>query len=74
MVPFLSHVETDGLLITGQNPLSAGPTAKALIEFLNQNKATANQQIRDDETKLPHQKQWRENAEQYIAAKPDELI
>lgn len=34
LVPFLSHVETDGLLITGQNPLSAGPTAKALIEVL----------------------------------------
>ena len=33
-VPFLSHVEIDGLIITGQNPLSAGPTAKALIEFL----------------------------------------
>ncbi|MUP44436.1 type 1 glutamine amidotransferase domain-containing protein [Gramella sp. BOM4] len=32
--PFLSHVEVDGLLITGQNPLSAGPTAKALIEAL----------------------------------------
>jgi putative intracellular protease/amidase len=34
IVPFTSHVERDGLLITGQNPLSAGPTAKALIEFL----------------------------------------
>ena len=33
-VPFTSHIETDGLLITGQNPLSAGPTAKALIEAL----------------------------------------
>lgn len=32
-VPFLSHVETDGLLITGQNPLSAKPTAKALLNF-----------------------------------------
>ncbi|CAM4013713.1 Putative intracellular protease/amidase [Pedobacter westerhofensis] len=36
LVPFLSHVETDGLLITGQNPLSAGPAAKALIELLQQ--------------------------------------
>jgi putative intracellular protease/amidase len=36
LVPFLSHVEIDGLLITGQNPLSAGPTAKALIELLEQ--------------------------------------
>ncbi len=35
--PFLSHVETDGLLVTGQNPLSAGPTAKALIEVLEKN-------------------------------------
>jgi len=34
LVPFLSHVEQDGLLITGQNPLSAGPVAKALIAFL----------------------------------------
>lgn len=34
LMPFLSHVERDGLLITGQNPLSAGPTAKALIELL----------------------------------------
>ncbi len=32
-VPFTSHVEVDGLLISGQNPLSAAPTAKALIEF-----------------------------------------
>lgn len=36
LVPFMSHVEKDGLLITGQNPLSAGPTAKALIKFLEQ--------------------------------------
>jgi putative intracellular protease/amidase len=34
LMPFLSHVEIDGLLITGQNPLSAGPVAKALIERL----------------------------------------
>lgn len=33
LLPFTSHVEKDGLLITGQNPLSAGPTAEALIEF-----------------------------------------
>lgn len=33
LVPFLSHTEIDGLLITGQNPLSAGPTAEALINF-----------------------------------------
>jgi putative intracellular protease/amidase len=34
LVPFFSHVEIDGLLITGQNPLSAGPAARALIEVL----------------------------------------
>jgi len=34
IVPFTSHVEEDGLLITGQNPSSAGPTAKALIKVL----------------------------------------
>jgi len=34
LLPFSSHVETDGLLITGQNPLSAGPTAEALIAML----------------------------------------
>ncbi len=33
LIPFTSHIEVDGLLITGQNPLSAGPTAKALIKF-----------------------------------------
>lgn len=41
LVPFLSHVETDGLLITGQNPLSAGPAAKALIDFLEKRTAAA---------------------------------
>ena len=34
LVPFTSHVEEDGLLITGQNPLSAGPTARAMIKAL----------------------------------------
>lgn len=34
--PFLSHVEVDGLIITGQNPMSAGPTAEALIDFWKQ--------------------------------------
>lgn len=34
LIPFLSHVKTDGLLITGQNPLSAGPTAQKLMEIL----------------------------------------
>ncbi|WP_353718819.1 type 1 glutamine amidotransferase domain-containing protein [Dyadobacter sp. 676] len=40
-LPFTSHVETDGLLITGQNPLSAGPTAKALIALLEKQPANA---------------------------------
>ena len=30
------HVVTDGLLITGQNPASAGPAAVALLQKLNQ--------------------------------------
>lgn len=34
VLPFTSHVETDGLFVTGQNPLSAGPTAHALISLL----------------------------------------
>lgn len=34
LIPFTSHVEEDGFLITGQNPLSALPTAKALIKVL----------------------------------------
>jgi putative intracellular protease/amidase len=34
IIPFTSHVETDGLLVTGQNPLSAGPTARAFINLL----------------------------------------
>jgi len=33
-IPYLSHVEKDGLLITGQNPMAARPAAKALIEAL----------------------------------------
>ena len=33
-IPYTSHTEEDGLLITGQNPLSAGPAAKALINKL----------------------------------------
>jgi putative intracellular protease/amidase len=39
LVPFISHTEIDGLLITGQNPLSAGPTAKALIAYLDEKNA-----------------------------------
>jgi len=37
LIPMASHVEIDRLLITGQNPLSAGPTAKALIDHLQAN-------------------------------------
>ena len=33
-IPFTSHLEEDGLLITGQNPMAAGPAAKALIKVL----------------------------------------
>jgi putative intracellular protease/amidase len=34
LIPYTAHVEQDGLLITGQNPLSAGPAARALIKSL----------------------------------------
>ncbi|WP_353723236.1 DJ-1/PfpI family protein [Dyadobacter sp. 676] len=40
-LPFTSHVETDGLLVTGQNPLSAGPTARALISLLEEQRVHA---------------------------------
>lgn len=33
-IPFTSHLEEDGLLITGQNPMAAGPAAKSLIKAL----------------------------------------
>ncbi|MEQ7802194.1 type 1 glutamine amidotransferase domain-containing protein [Pedobacter sp. ASV1-7] len=36
MIPFVSHVEIDGLLVTGQNPLSAGPAARALIKVIEE--------------------------------------
>jgi putative intracellular protease/amidase len=39
LIPFTAHLEKDGLLITGQNPLSAGPAAKALIKALEENGA-----------------------------------
>lgn len=35
LIPFTSHVEQDGIIITGQNPISAGPTARKLIEVLD---------------------------------------
>lgn len=33
-IPYTPHVEKDGLLITGQNPLSSGPAAQALVKAL----------------------------------------
>lgn len=33
-IPFTSKVKTDGLIITGQNPASAEPAAKKLVELL----------------------------------------
>jgi len=35
LLPFTAHVETDGLLITGQNPASAHRTAKEIAKLLN---------------------------------------
>lgn len=35
IIPFNSNVKVDGHLITGQNPLSAGPAAKELIKILS---------------------------------------
>lgn len=34
LIPFASHTEKDGLLVTGQNPMSALPVAKELVELL----------------------------------------
>jgi putative intracellular protease/amidase len=36
MIPFTSHVEIDGLLVTGQHPLSVFPAAKSLIRLLEE--------------------------------------
>ncbi len=33
-IPFLPHVETDGRLVTGQNPFSAHLTARKVVELL----------------------------------------
>lgn len=35
-IPFVSHVVRDQNLVTGQNPLSAGPTAEKMIEILEE--------------------------------------
>lgn len=77
LMPFLSHVERDGLLITGQNPLSAGPTAKALIELLEE--AQAEPIIYEERagTEEPgtdsEETDWQQKANEYLAEKPDEL-
>lgn len=34
-IPFTAHTTTDDNLVTGQNPMSAGPTAKLMIELVN---------------------------------------
>lgn len=34
LLPYTIHIEEDGLLITGQNPLSAAPAARALLKRL----------------------------------------
>jgi putative intracellular protease/amidase len=75
LIPFLSHVERDGLLITGQNPLSAGPVAKALIELLDeQPEQAADTESSPMETALPAEEdQWQNLAERYLEAKPDDL-
>ena len=36
LVPFVSHIVTDGNLVTGQNPGSAKATAKAVAKLLNE--------------------------------------
>lgn len=38
-IPFTSNVVTDGLVVTGQNPLSAHSTALALLELVKVSKA-----------------------------------
>jgi putative intracellular protease/amidase len=67
LVPFLSHVETDGLLITGQNPLSAGPAAKTLIELLE------SQPIHLSSDTEYGEEEWQERAEKFLEEKPEDL-
>jgi putative intracellular protease/amidase len=79
LVPFLSHVEQDGLLITGQNPLSAGPVAKALIELLNTQPDQSGQPTFDTENNTPEpelsgeKQQWQQRASEYLDAKSDAI-
>lgn len=35
LLPFMSHVVTDGKLVTGQNPMSARATARKVVSLLN---------------------------------------
>ena len=37
MPPRTAHIETDGMLVTGQNPASAIVTAEAFLAVLNGN-------------------------------------
>jgi len=62
LVPFLSHVETDGLLITGQNPLSAAPAAKALIELLEESTEghAVSEQDNIASTQKTQEEEWKE--------------
>jgi putative intracellular protease/amidase len=39
LIPFTSHVEVDGQLITGQNPQSARAVGEALVERLRSGRA-----------------------------------
>lgn len=67
LVPFLSHVERDGLLVTGQNPLSAGPAAKALIEVLESSPEVIPADPGEE------QRQWQQRADTFMETKPDDV-
>ncbi len=41
LLPFASHVVTDGRLVTGQNPASAKATAKAVAQLLERGQSAA---------------------------------
>jgi len=74
LVPFLSHVEIDGLLVTGQNPLSAGPTAKALIELLEQRSEVSPMPSNTEPASSDEdEQQWQQRAERYLEEKPEDL-
>ncbi|ANH80898.1 dimethylallyltransferase [Niabella ginsenosidivorans] len=44
-LPFAGHVVMDGLLITGQNPLSAAPAARRLINLMSDRAAYVQHQV-----------------------------